>query len=85
VADLEELATLGQAELATDQVLYNLERRGIEYDLLPWCRERSIPIMAYAPIEQGRLLVHPVFDRIARRHDASNAQIALAWALGIRM
>lgn len=82
VADLEELVALRQTELATDQVLYNLERRGIEYDLLPWCRERSVPIMAYAPIEQARLVVHPVLDGIARRHDdASTAQIALAWVL----
>ena len=42
--------------MATDQVLYNLSRRGVEWDLLPWCRERSIPLMAYSPIEQGRIL-----------------------------
>ncbi len=82
VADLEELVALGHTEVATDQVLYNLGRRGIEYDLMPWCRERSVPIMAYSPIEQGRLIVHPVLDRIACRHDgASNAQVALAWVL----
>ncbi len=81
VADLDELAALGETELATNQVLYNLQRRGIEYDLLPWCRERSVPVMAYSPIEQGRLLEDPVLERIARRHDASPAQIALAWVL----
>jgi aryl-alcohol dehydrogenase-like predicted oxidoreductase len=46
------------ADVASDQVLYNLTRRGFEYDLLPWRRNRSIPIMAYSPIEQGRLLGH---------------------------
>ena len=45
--------------MQTDQVLYNLTRRGIEYDLLPWCREQGMPVMAYSPIEQGRLLRHP--------------------------
>ncbi|MFC7647052.1 aldo/keto reductase [Streptosporangium lutulentum] len=52
--DMEELAALpcGNA-VQTDQVLYNLARRGIEYDLLPWCRERGFPVMAYSPIEQG--------------------------------
>jgi diketogulonate reductase-like aldo/keto reductase len=82
VTDLDELVTLGETELAADQVLYNLARRGIEHDLLPWCRERSVPIMAYSPIEQGRLVVHPVLERVARRYDdASTAQVALAWVL----
>jgi diketogulonate reductase-like aldo/keto reductase len=82
VADMEELLTIpGVADVATDQVLYNLSRRGIELDLLPWCQQRKIPIMAYSPIEQARLLRHPVIDRIAVRHSASAAQIALAWVL----
>ena len=54
--------------VATNQVLYNLARRGIEFELLPWCRERQIPIMAYSPIDQGRLLEEPV--RPARRGEA---------------
>jgi diketogulonate reductase-like aldo/keto reductase len=81
VADLEELRAVGGAAVQTDQVLYNLSRRGIEYDLLPWCRDRSIPITAYSPIEQGELVVHPAVERVAKRHDASTAQIALAWVL----
>ncbi len=82
VADMAELLLMpgGQA-VATDQVLYNLMHRGIEWDLLPWCRARHIPIMAYSPIHQGRLLVHPVVRRIAMRHDASPAMIALAWVI----
>ncbi len=60
VDDLEELIALpGGEEVATNQVLYNLVRRRIEYDLLPWCRRNDVPIMAYSPIEQGRVLRHP--------------------------
>jgi diketogulonate reductase-like aldo/keto reductase len=80
--DMEELVALpGGAGVTTDQVLYNLTRRGIEYDLLPWCRERGLPIMAYSPIEQGRLLRHPLIHRLAQRHGVTPAQIALAWVL----
>ena len=82
VSDLEELARLpGGSAVATDQVLYNLTRRGIEYDLLPWCRERGVPIMAYSPIEQGRMLSHPGLESVAARHGATPAQVALAWLL----
>jgi diketogulonate reductase-like aldo/keto reductase len=82
VSDMEELAGLaGGSGAATDQVLYNLTRRGIEYDLLPWCRERGLPVMAYSPIEQGRLLKRPELKRVAARHGATPAQVALAWAL----
>ena len=59
----------------------HLSRRGIEYDLLPWCQERSIPIMAYSPIEQGRLLHHPELIRVAKTYQATPAQIALAFLL----
>jgi len=80
--DMEELAALrGGSAVATNQVLYNLSRRGIEYDLLPWCRERRIPIMAYSPIEQGRILQNPALQRVAARHGATAAQVALAWLL----
>jgi diketogulonate reductase-like aldo/keto reductase len=82
VRDMEELVRLpGGASVATDQVLYNLTRRGIEWDLLPWCRQRRIPIMAYSPIEQGRMLKHPVLRKVAGRHGATPAQVALAWLL----
>jgi diketogulonate reductase-like aldo/keto reductase len=69
------------AACATDQVMYNLKRRGIEYDLIPWCAQRGIPIMAYSPLDQGRLLRSPELDAIAARHKASPAQVALAWLL----
>ncbi len=82
VSDLEQLFRIkGGGYAATDQVLYNLMRRGIEYDLLPWCLQRSIPVMAYSPVEQGRLLEHPVLRHIARRHKLTTAQVALAWVL----
>ncbi|MFC7344241.1 aldo/keto reductase [Saccharopolyspora griseoalba] len=81
----DDMAELFEHELgrrsATDQVLYNLTRRGIELDLLPWCQQRDLPVMAYSPIEQGRLLDQPVLQQIAERHAATSAQIALAWVL----
>jgi diketogulonate reductase-like aldo/keto reductase len=84
VDDMEELVALpGGSDVATDQVLYNLTRRGIEWDLLPWCQERRIPVMAYSPIEQARLLGHPELRRIAARHHATPAQVALAWVLRV--
>jgi diketogulonate reductase-like aldo/keto reductase len=82
IADMQELDELiGGADVATDQVLYNLTRRGIEFNLLPWCRKRGIPVMAYSPIEQGRMLRSPDLQKIAARHQATPAQIALAWLL----
>lgn len=81
--DMLELVSLpGGAGVVVNQVLYNLMRRGIEWDLLPWCRQNGIVVMAYSPIEQGRLLGHPVLARIAARHGATPAQIALAWLIG---
>lgn len=80
--DMDELLALsGGAACATNQVLYNLTRRGIEYDLLPLCRQRRIPIMAYSPIEQGRMLKHPALREVAGRHGATPAQVALAWLI----
>jgi len=80
--DMEELTDLeGGADCVTNQVLYNLTRRGIEWDLLPWCRRNHMPITAYSPIEQGRLLSHRGLDEVAKRHGATSAQIALAWVL----
>jgi aryl-alcohol dehydrogenase-like predicted oxidoreductase len=83
VADLEELSALaGGEQCATDQVLYNLQARGICFDLLGWCRRRGMPIMAYSPLGQGgSLLAAPALVRIAARHRASPAQVALAWVL----
>ena len=82
VEDMEKASQLqGGNAIATNQVLYNLMRRGIEWNLLPWCREQSIPIMAYSPIEQGRLLDNPTLNRIAQERGVTAAQIAIAWVL----
>jgi diketogulonate reductase-like aldo/keto reductase len=83
VPDMEELFGVSDGPHGqVDQVLYNLSRRGIEVDLLPWCHARGIPVMAYSPIEQGRLLrENPALGSVAERHGATPAQIALAWVL----
>jgi diketogulonate reductase-like aldo/keto reductase len=82
LSDMQELwKVAGGAATATDQLLYNLTRRGIEWDLLPWLRERRVPLMAYSPIEQGRLPREPRFAEFARRNGMTPAQAALAWLL----
>lgn len=80
-ADLQELVAAGGAACATDQVLYNLSRRGPEHELLPWLADRGLPVMAYSPVEQGRLLANPRLQEVATRLDATPAQVALAWVL----
>src|SRR5450830_98331 len=82
VPEMKQVARLSDgAAVASNQVLYNLTRRGIEYDLMPWCEQHEIPIMAYSPLEQGRLMGDPEIRRIADEHSATPAQIALAWVL----
>jgi diketogulonate reductase-like aldo/keto reductase len=81
-ADMAEWVALkGGETVAADQVLYNLSHRGPEWDLVPWCRERGIAIMAYTPLGQGRMLGNRGLAEIARRRGATPAQIALAWLL----
>jgi len=80
--DMKEAAMLeGGSAIATNQILYNLSRRGVELDLLPWCKQRSIPVMAYSPIEQGRLLNNSALVKLAKQKEVSAAQIAIAWLL----
>jgi diketogulonate reductase-like aldo/keto reductase len=80
--DMDELARLSPASpAAVNQVLYNLTRRGIEYKLLPLCRSQGIPIMAYSPVEQGRLLNNRALKGVADRLKVTPAQVALAWVL----
>ena len=82
IRDMAELQSVpGGEAVQTDQVLYNLTRRGIEYDLLPTLHEQGIPVMAYSPIEQGRLLRHPMIIAVANRNEATPAQVALAWLM----
>jgi aldehyde reductase len=80
--DMQELwATAGGRAVQANQLLYNLTRRGIEWDLLPWLRERRIPTMAYSPIEQARLVKNRALVDFAKRHGMTSAQAALAWLL----
>jgi len=82
LADMQELWSVpGGPAVATNQLLYNLARRGIEWDLLPWLRERRIPIMAYSPIEQAKLILNPKLVDFARHHGITPAQAGLAWLL----
>jgi diketogulonate reductase-like aldo/keto reductase len=78
--DMEEwVRTGGGASVASNQILYNLNRRGPEFEVIPWCRERNISIMAYSPVDQGRMLGHKALADVGARHGATPAQVALAW------
>jgi diketogulonate reductase-like aldo/keto reductase len=80
--DMEDLwAEEGGAAVATNQLLYNLSRRGIEWHLLPWLRNKGLPVMAYSPIEQARLARDGRLAGFAKRHAMTPAQAALAWLL----
>lgn len=80
--DVSDLLDLNNPACATNQVLYNPQERGIEYDLLPWMQNVAMPLMAYCPIGQaGDLLSNPAILEVADRHDATPAQISLAWVL----
>jgi diketogulonate reductase-like aldo/keto reductase len=80
--DLDDLRELNAPACATNQVLYNLEQRGIEFDLLPWSQQRRMPVMAYCPIGQGgEMLANTTLKQVAARHDVTPAQVALAWIL----
>lgn len=81
-ADMEAVwSAPGGHAVATNQLLYNLSRRGIEWDLLPWLRTHRIPVMAYSPIEQAKLIRNRKLIEFSRRHDMTPAQAALAWLL----
>lgn len=82
--DVADLLELNNPNCATNQVLYNPEDRAIEFDLLPWAEANGLPIMAYCPIGQGQagnLLHHPALHEVAARHNATPAQVSLAWVL----
>jgi diketogulonate reductase-like aldo/keto reductase len=83
--DMQEWVALqggGGAQVAANQILFNLTRRGPEWDLIPWCRQRKIAIMAYTPLGQGSFLTHRALREVAERHaGATPAQVALAWLL----
>jgi diketogulonate reductase-like aldo/keto reductase len=79
--DMKELVGAGGVACATDQILYNLTRRGPEYELMPWLAAQAMPVMAYSPVEQGRLLAHPALETVAEQLRATPAQVALAWTM----
>ncbi|RWO91784.1 aldo/keto reductase [Mesorhizobium sp.] len=80
--EMEELVSLPAGDgVQTNQILYNLSQRGPEFDLAPWSRQRGIPLMAYSPVDQGVLARNARLEAIAARHDATPAQLALAWVM----
>ena len=80
--DMQELYEIPEGKnCQINQVLYNLSRRGIEWDLLPWCRSMGLPIMAYSPIEQGRLLENKKLKALASEIGVSAAQLSIAWSI----
>ena len=81
-SDMQELYGIPEGKnCQINQVLYNLSRRGIEWDLLPWCRSMGLPIMAYSPIEQGRLLENKKLKALAGEIGVSAAQLSIAWSI----
>jgi diketogulonate reductase-like aldo/keto reductase len=82
VADLEELVAIpGGERVAVNQVLYNLATRGIEHDLLAWCARRGVQVMAYSPLDEGRLVRNPALGRVAATIGVAPAELALAWSM----
>jgi len=79
VPEMDEAMSLGRC--AANQVMYSLEARGIEFDLLPACQKDNIAVMAYCPLGQGRLTGHPALAGIARKHGVTTAAVALAFTL----
>jgi len=83
--DLDDMTELvgpaGGVNVQTNQILYNLARRGPEFELLPWARDRGMPLMSYSPVDGGELLDHPVLRSVADEMGATPAQVALAWVL----
>ncbi|MEL6353922.1 MAG: aldo/keto reductase [Cyanobacteria bacterium J06627_28] len=82
VDDMEEAIQLPTGkQIVTNQILYNLSRRGVEHDLLPWCKQQNVAVMAYSPIEQGRLLGNKTLEKLGKAKGVSGAQVAIAWLL----
>lgn len=80
--DMEEIGNLsGGCACDANQVLYNLQERGVEYDLLPWSEQYEMPVIAYSPMGEGQLTRHPTLQRIGEKHGVTAAQVALAWTI----
>jgi len=82
LADMQELWSVpGGSATATNQVLYNLTRRSIEHELLPWLRDKGVPLMAYSPLEKGKLIHDQKLNEFGKRHGLTAAQVAIGWLL----
>ena len=82
VPDMEKIVAMPDGDACeANQVLYNLGERGVEFDLIPWSQSYRMPVIAYSPIAEGRLLRNPVLLKIAEKHGVTSAQIALAWTI----
>jgi diketogulonate reductase-like aldo/keto reductase len=84
VSDMEDLFRVSHGDrCATNQVLYNLGNRGVEHDLLPWCEQHGMPVIAYSPLggAGASLLRDPTLARIGAAHNCSAAAVALAWTI----
>ena len=81
VDDMEALIAAGGEGCAVNQVLYNVTRRGPEHDLIPWLEAQGIPLMAYSPVEQGRLPERGALSEVAERHGVTPYRVALAWTM----
>ena len=82
VSDMHEVQALAAgAHCGANQVYFSVSRRGVEFDLLPWARSRGMPLMAYSPFDEGRLLSDRTLAAIGRKHAVGAAQVALAWLL----
>jgi diketogulonate reductase-like aldo/keto reductase len=82
VDDMEELWRVpGGRHCAVNQVLYNVQSRGVEFDLLPWCLDHGVAVMAYCPLGHRALIGHPLLQELGRKHGVSDAAVALAWVM----
>ncbi|MCP5089288.1 MAG: aldo/keto reductase, partial [Gammaproteobacteria bacterium] len=82
IGDLEAVPTADQTQLGCNQIFYNLAHREVEWEVSAWCQQRAVPLMAYSPLDQASELLRSVaINNVAARHEASAAQIALAWLL----
>lgn len=79
--DMKEARRHDGGLTAVNQVFFNLAKRGVEWDLLPWCNDNGVVVMAYSPLDEGRLIVQSALQNVAERHGATPAQVALAWLL----
>jgi diketogulonate reductase-like aldo/keto reductase len=84
--DMKALMAAGGKNCVTDQVLYHIGSRGVEYDLLPWLKKNRMPMMAYCPLahtaeKRRKIEAHPIIGEMAERHHVSKAGIMLGFVM----